>query len=119
MKDLFVPYELAAKLRQKGFKEQCCAYFNTDPQLKEPAFNFVAPFKHEWCLPAPLYQQVNDWLITKNYYAHVSDFPLYNNRYGYRYGRGNNLDGFSIHLTPSTRYEALNKAIEEVLKIMP
>jgi hypothetical protein len=53
----FIPYKHALALKELGFDEPCFGYWNIDPQLKTPAFNMVKPFEHDWCLPAPLYQQ--------------------------------------------------------------
>jgi hypothetical protein len=64
-KEEFVPYEQAVALKELGFDEPCFGYYNIDPQLKTPAFNMVKPFEHEWCLPAPLYQQAFRWLYHK------------------------------------------------------
>jgi hypothetical protein len=57
----FITYELALELKQLEFDEPCFAYYNIDPYLKSPAFNLVKPFDHEWCLPAPLFQQAFRW----------------------------------------------------------
>jgi hypothetical protein len=73
MKQEFVPYELALELKQLGFDEPCLAYHNIDPYLKSPAFNLCKPFDHEWCLPAPLYQQAFRWFREKH---NVSHFDL-------------------------------------------
>ena len=62
---LFVPYELAVKLKQLGFDEPCFGYWNIDPYLPNPTFNLVKPFDHEWCIPAPLYQQAFRWFREK------------------------------------------------------
>ena len=61
----FVPYEQALALKELGFNEPCFGYYNTDPYLGSPAFNLVKPFDHEWCLPAPLYQQCFRWFREK------------------------------------------------------
>ena len=61
----FVTYEQALALKDLGFDEPCIGYWNIDPQLKTPAFNMVKPFEHEWCLPAPLYQQAFRWFREK------------------------------------------------------
>ncbi len=53
----FIPYEQALELKELGFNEECLGYHNIDPYLPNPTFNLVRPFEHEWCLPAPLYQQ--------------------------------------------------------------
>ncbi|MBU3748213.1 MAG: hypothetical protein FGM36_13095, partial [Burkholderiaceae bacterium] len=49
-----------------GFDESCMAYHNIDPYLGAPTFNLVKPFDHEWCLPAPLYQQAFRWFRDKH-----------------------------------------------------
>ena len=64
MKD-FIPYKEAKTLKQLGFDEYCLGYYNIDPYLPNPTFNLVKPFDHEWCLPAPLYQQAFRWFREK------------------------------------------------------
>lgn len=64
-KDLFVPVSLSKALKKLGFDEGCLAYYNIDPQLNNPYINFNSPFNHEWCLPAPLWQQAFDWIEDK------------------------------------------------------
>jgi hypothetical protein len=66
MEKEFVPYELALRLKALGFDESCFGYWNIDPQLKNPAFNMVKPFKHEWCLPAPTFSQAFRWFREKH-----------------------------------------------------
>ncbi len=61
----FTPYDLAYELKQIGFDEYCLGYYNIDPYLPNPTFNLVKPFDHEWCLPAPLYQQAFRWFREK------------------------------------------------------
>jgi len=61
----FVPYQEALELKQLGFDETCFGYWNIDPYLPNPTFNLVKPFDHEWCIPAPLYQQAFRWLYYK------------------------------------------------------
>jgi hypothetical protein len=74
----FIPYEQALALKKLGFDEPCFAYYNIDPQLKTPAFNIVKPFEHEWCLPAPLYQQAFRWFRNKyGYLHHITYFDPY------------------------------------------
>ena len=57
----FIPYEQALELKELGFNEPCFGYWNIDPYLPKPTFNLVKPFDHEWCVPAPLYQQAFRW----------------------------------------------------------
>lgn len=67
MREQFVPATIAQQLKEKGFDQQCLAYYNTDPYLKIPVFNLTKPFEHEWVLPTPLWQQVIDWLREKHF----------------------------------------------------
>ncbi len=85
MKELFVPYEIALKLKEKGFNEPCLGTYLTKHSIKEgklypaekdcditPEFdedgyeNFIV-IKNSDCegvpqyISAPLYQQVQDW----------------------------------------------------------
>lgn len=62
MKKLFIPDYQALTLKELGFDEPCLGYWNIDPYLPKPTFNLVKPFEHEWCLPAPLYQQAINFL---------------------------------------------------------
>lgn len=64
MRHLFVPHHIAVMAKEKGFDVECLGYYNVDPHLKNPAFNQCKPFKHEWCVAAPLYQQMVDWFRT-------------------------------------------------------
>jgi hypothetical protein len=74
MEKEFVPYEQALALKELGFDEPCFGYYNIDPQLKTPAFNMVKPFKHEWCLSAPIYQQAFRWF--RNNYSIFSSIDV-------------------------------------------
>jgi hypothetical protein len=65
MEKEFVNYDLSLRMKTLGFNEPCFAYYNIDPYLKSPAFNLVKPFDHEWCLPAPLFQQAFRWFRDK------------------------------------------------------
>lgn len=70
MKDLFVPYELAVKLKEKGFNNECMAYYETTPDYKFifrglPGYNRLIgelPNLLDLTVCAPLWQQVIDWL---------------------------------------------------------
>jgi hypothetical protein len=62
----FIPYEQALELKELGFNDVCLGYHNIDPYLPKPTFNLVKPFDHEWCLPAPLYQQAFRWFREKH-----------------------------------------------------
>lgn len=59
MKDLFVPYELAVKLKEKGFKYDCLKFWYND----EGGMELIG---YRTATPAPLWQQVTDWLREEN-----------------------------------------------------
>ena len=75
MKHLFVPYEIALQLKEKGFREECFAYYQ-DNLLEFSSPTFHQKHKNSidnigtvhWNMEdiddvsAPLYQQVIDWL---------------------------------------------------------
>jgi len=71
MENEFIPYEQVLALKELGFDEPCFGYWNIDPYLPKPTFNLLKPFEHEWCLPAPLYQQAFRWFREK-YNSHHS-----------------------------------------------
>ena len=63
----FIPYEQALELRELGFdgREECLAYYNTNPRYTKPSLDMVKPMDHEFCLPSPLYQQAFRWFREK------------------------------------------------------
>lgn len=127
MKYLFVPYNLALKLKEKGFDEPCFGmYLGTNDVVYDTIFH-KQHITNEKCL-APLYQQVVDWFRDKHFiYIHTS---LDSYREPYKlvpqiqkmeltrtyvefekyYGHFDN--------TTKGNYEALKKAIEEALKLI-
>jgi hypothetical protein len=64
----FIPYEQALELKELGFdeREECLAYYNTNPRHTKPAFDMVKPYEHEFCLPVPLYQHAFRWFREKH-----------------------------------------------------
>lgn len=70
IEDLFVPFDLAAKLKANGFDEPCMAYFT----YTHRRFNLYTRILTSLCRHkdlnegytlAPLWQQVIEWLVTK------------------------------------------------------
>lgn len=76
MTNEFIPYNQALALKELGFDEPCLAYWNIDPQLKNPTFNMVKPFEHEWCLPSPMFSQAFRFFREK-YKLHSGIYPYY------------------------------------------
>jgi hypothetical protein len=78
MKEQFVPYEIAIKLKEKAFNEPCLAYYNQLTNHKEfHLFGLNTPGQSEYtntslwnkkahACSAPLWQQVIDWLRDKH-----------------------------------------------------
>ncbi len=61
MEHLFIPYKLAVIAAEKGFDEGCCRYYHTDKSLRTISEGTL----NEVCA-APMYQQIQDWLIEKH-----------------------------------------------------
>lgn len=114
MKELFVSYELALKLKEKGFNEPCFAMYQKNKKLwycnkHNRITNFVInpnkrtlEFQKEYypknvltvnsedfllnCsnFTAPLYQQVIDWLDSKGFIIEI-DFADTESSYGFQF----------------------------------
>lgn len=126
MKHLFVPYGIALKLKQKGYREECFGYFYQEvSQFDSWSITFPqTPFKRWYSktlVLAPTYQQLIDWFDKKNIYISVepvghSDYTLKYYCYGIL-GVDCNQGKHEINRF-QTRQEALTKAIEEALKLI-
>ena len=130
MKHLFVPYELALKLKEKGFDEQCLMVYESKDSLipeSEAGSNYTN-------VDAPLYQQVQDWFREKhNIHIKVDDFLNNDDKVEWDFEivkigtdvdeNGNYIPLVSYSIDDEDRmnlsyYEALTKAIEEVIKLI-
>lgn len=77
MKHLFVPYELAVKLKEKGFDEECLGYYHEkmsgnpltfiweDDMYPTSNSEMLRLSKNSNVVMAPMYQQAIDWLFKK------------------------------------------------------
>jgi len=86
MKDKFVPYEIAKRLKELGFKEPCITYWYTTKENRTPEIMFRdADIKNGWIngegcnTTAPIWQDVIDWLkinhkITVEQFSTVKSF---------------------------------------------
>lgn len=109
MTHLFVPHKLALLLQEKGFKENCIAYYHS--------WNTVFTFKsgildnteeaYSGCR-APIYQQVIDWL-TKLEVIIETEWVSYDNKFKYTLSSGN---------TTYVSY-SLDATIEKGVNIIP
>lgn len=117
MKDLFIPYELAVVALEKGFDHYClAAYKRSDRSLKVMDGTESGHYS-EW-LSAPLYQQIIDWL--REQHQIVVSVNVVDNISGNFYGELTSIGGrfFARETDYGSYYEALNKAIEEALKLI-
>jgi len=62
MKHLFIPSELAIWAEELGFKEDCLGYYNEVAHTGKWAFERMIWENATNYVPAPLYQQITDWL---------------------------------------------------------
>ena len=123
MKHLFVPYELAVKLKEKGFDEPVIASYKSEFK------NDIYPTKYwsednrnsmwiEGIISAPLYQQVIDWFREK----HNLHIEVRRNLDGWAYNiiefsKGNKCIISKPNETEDY-YQELKTAIEEALKLI-
>lgn len=121
MEKLFVSFELALILKEKGFDSGCLAHYYRDgrfrykPFIQDAAGNPNIKNEEEE-ISAPLYQQVIDWVREE----HEIDFFLFKLKSG--------IYKFDVHRNGECKtlpnparlpyYEALDKAIEEALKLI-
>ena len=147
MKNLFVPFELAKQLKEKGFDEPCLAYYNLNKILNRVPFECTTnkvknpSFDIDKNTDAPLYQQVVDWfrekhlieISTSSYYypkhygivARIGYSDTSNTKYTeseYGEGIGKRMKHEKVVVYSEryfeSYYEALDKAIEEALKLI-
>ena len=73
MNKYFILYEQALELKELGFNEECLGYYYTDPNAATiPFLCIYKPYKNEFCLHAPLYQQAFRWFRQKyGLYSHI------------------------------------------------
>lgn len=114
-----VPFELAKKLKDAGYKEECSGHYAKDGYLWEthPKQNSNDT---ENFFSAPTYAEVFDWLIEKKLVIemnHLSDktwiVSLYDNTI-----IGIPNQGFIAHFKKITFHEAANAAIEKACEIL-
>ncbi len=125
MEHLFVDFETAKKLKEKGFNQDCFGCYCKNNQ-RDDNLRFIdssACFK--WDTPAPLYQQVDDWLSDKHHIeiAIKRHDDGYLEIFIYKYDNSEEVGGCYIEkytefIVTYDKYEAWNKAIKEALKLI-
>ena len=131
LKDQFVTYEIALKLKELGFDEDCLGYYNSfnkleidrylHPMLKEYSIPNNNQFINTIIIACPLWQQVIDWFKERHDIHIYTDY--YDNLYGFAtklnkeklYNRYGSFEpGFNTY--QEAREQAILKAIEIVKK---
>lgn len=114
MKDQFVPYESAVKLKELGFNEPCLAFYDCSKAFTySPNNSKIYTIK----ILAPLWQQVFDWFRNRKGFESFIRF---------RHGYGNTSHSFyicdifsqsgkSVYLGEGTTYEEARRACLEKL----
>ena len=128
MKQQFVPYEIAIKLKEKGFNEPCLAnYCDKDlipyrgyPDEGDEDSNFSTTINENitslW-VTAPLWQQVIDWLsIVHN--IHIGICHQSNGMFDIWKNNGNLLLSGAEYKEFKTHQEARQAAIEHALTLI-
>ncbi len=127
MKHLFVSYKIAKQLKEKGFNEDCLAWYTRVAENKYQLIleNVIAEnILPQWnnSAVAPLYQQVIDWFREKHKIGITVDFSGIDDNYrgeikhigSYYFHDHNNVncDGSENY------YEAFQKVIEKALTLI-
>ncbi len=112
MKNLFVPYNLALILKEKGFDEPCFGMYQNIENDEDHNLMLVIPDTEQsnyvTRIPAPLYQQVIDWLW-KEHKIFVSSYLVPDKT---------NTVMYVVKYKTEDFWETLNQAIEEALKLI-
>lgn len=126
MKNLFIPYELAVKLKEKGFHEECIAYYHVvseDAVLKCFCTKEDNEFGHSG-YDTPTWQQAIDW-FREQYNIDIwvrSFYDLGPKMYQpVLYQPGTMIDDYDVFDTnydSEDYYKALLGGIEEALKLI-
>ena len=129
MENLFVPFELAKKLKEKGFNESCFGYYWSKYDYAPKKFKVQLQDcclgeekdsstirRHIIDIVAPLYQQAVDWFREKHNIDIVISPIIFGNKKYHSYIYKNGVE-WSKSMS-DTYYEGLNKAIEEALNLI-
>jgi hypothetical protein len=119
MKDLFVPYELAVKLKEKGFEKPVLAFYDVDDATFSKPFTELENYNDSGSLvSAPLWQQVIDWLREDkglNVFADCTHSGWY---WGIEKTNGTSVLCQNIFEDQTDYYTALHSGIEKSLDLI-
>ena len=136
MDELFVSYELALKLKEKGFNLNCFRYWNITPFFKVPSLygssldGYSNPYAR--IISAPTYQQVTDWFRDVHKIHICADFLPNTKQYATTfvpiYFTPKEFDTYKAYHRQRSEYsttekfdkyyDALASSIEEALKLI-
>ena len=123
MKGLFIPYELAVKLKEKGFNEECLrCYSNGELQsfmdFRTIAFTSGIVLNENLSgglVSAPLWQQVEEWLYSVHK-MHLKLFGWEETGFDCYLFKNDSFIGHSVKCKSVT--EAKKKAIEKLVELL-
>lgn len=144
MKHLFVTYEIAKKLKELGFDEPCLGLFDANKTFLIKEITQYDSETYFGGYSAPLWQQSIDWLREKKgWNISINEIGMYSNIEPYTKGvytayeywiynthenkkyilckydsKKHIIGDFINNIAAQSYYEALNKAIEEALKLI-
>lgn len=112
MEKLFIPYELALKLKELGFNEKCIATFDEDGNFELQDFEQNYDTFPSHIIAAPLYQQAFDWFREKHNLHCVIDEYENPKSWGYLINNDDLDEAFSFSSYEEARQACLEKLIE-------
>lgn len=131
MKNLFVPYEIAKQLKEKGFDEPCICVYKKGvkktvyPVLSnEPSYPFKTVKNTQTGslhFSSPLYQQVIDWFEEKHNIIILLHFVMGVNTFEFWIKTSDDKIIFDLYheLENKDKYIVLRTAFEKALKLIP
>lgn len=123
MKHLFVPYEIALLLKEKGFNEPCLTAYTPEDGLLDvfeaEEIGYMSNSQlRRGVVAAPLYQQVEHWLIV-NHGLYAKPYSISLITWGYHVVRvhdgvvvGRNIGGHNGYI------DARNSSIKHALNLI-
>lgn len=129
MNNIFVPYEIAIQLKEKGFKQSGCFAEYVQWDGSRPWLNIYQDWspedseQHTKECEAPTYQQVINWLDEKGIVIEIQVDRTAEPKYCFEVFKYEHFGNWKKH-TPQewflyrTRTEATNVAINEALKLL-
>jgi hypothetical protein len=72
MKQEFVPYELALKLKELGFEKECLAYYSIEKGFEKEFRYAITPYQLELLAQAPTFSQAFRWFRNQGFFVSFS-----------------------------------------------